>query len=646
MSERVDLSEFIGPFIAEADELIAAANAHLLELDAAGDEAKPKVVRDLFRALHTIKGLAAMVGVEPIVEIAHALETLLRTADRGGGQLGRGAIDVSLQGVKAIAERVRSVADEKPVAPAPKRLIEAIEATEATSETVVAAPVVDTAWDARLSPSERLQLSQALRGATGAYTVTFVPSEALSSAGTTIATVRAKLAAVGEIVKVAPRTLVENGAQVGLAFDILVISAAPPAELAALAHSEGVVAIAKPAEVAPEPVAALAEESGAPIGKPVIRVDLARLDDLQDNLSVLIVSRFRLARQVAAMAARGDDTRALREIVDLQARQLRDLRTALLAVRMVRVAEVLEPLQLLVRSLARSSHKEVRLEVDARDAELDKTVADRLLPALIHLVRNAVDHALEPDRVALGKPPVGTIRVTCHQVAGNQLELVVEDDGRGIDRAKIAARARRTIASDAELLDALCAPGFSTRDVASQTSGRGLGMDIVKRIAVQDLGGELSLTTEVGKGTAFRLRVPLSIAIIDVFSFECGPQAFVVPVAAIDEIFELDEAGTTTPGGRVQLVERRGAAVPLLSLGAVLAIDAGTHARKALLTRRNGEPIAFAVDRMLGRHEVVVRPVDDPLVRWPGIAGATDLGDGKPTLVLDLGELALAGGSS
>jgi two-component system chemotaxis sensor kinase CheA len=647
VSDRVDLSEFVGAFVAEADELITASNGYLLELDGAGGTGKPKVVRDLFRALHTIKGLAAMIGVEPIVEIAHGLETLLRTADRGGGQLGRGAIEVSLQGVKAIGERVRSVADGKAVAPAPKALLDAIGSTEASSEDVVVAPTVDTIWDARLSTSERQQLAEALRSGRPTFTLTFVPSETLASRGITIAPVRARLAQLGEIVKVAPRTLLDaSGAQAGLAFDVLLISSASTAELAEATASriEDVVPLRMDVAVgADQPIAPAEEEPAkATMGKAVVRVDLARLDELQDQLSLMIVSRFRLAREIAALAARGVDTRALREIAELQQRQLRDLRKALLAARMVRVAEVLEPLSLLVRSLARSSHKEVRLEIDARDAELDKTVADRLLPAMIHLVRNSVDHALEPDREALGKPAAGTIRVTCAQVAGNQLELIVEDDGRGIDRAKIAARARRPIANEIELLDALCAPGFSTRDTASQTSGRGLGMDIVKRIAVADLGGELTLTTEVGRGTRFKLRVPLSIAIIDVFSFECGPQAFVVPVAAIDEIFELEEAGTTTPGGRVQLVERRGVAVPLLSLGVVLAIDAGTHARKALLTRRNGEPVAFAVDRMLGRHEVVVRPVDDPLVHWPGIAGATDLGDGKPTLVLDLAELAIA----
>jgi len=413
-------------------------------------------------------------------------------------------------------------------------------------------------------------------------------------------------------------------------------------------------------EVSPPPPAVATEppprehvgddgDDAAPIGRAVVRVELGRLDELQDQLSLLIVSRFRLEREIAAHAERGHDVRGLRQVSDLQGRQLRDLRRAILRARMVRVAEVLEPLSLLIRSLSRSADKSVRLEVDARDSELDKAVADRLLPAMVHLVRNAVDHAIEPvaERAARGKPTTGMIRVACTEIAGNHLELVVQDDGRGIDRAAIARRADRTISDDATLLDVLCGAGFSTRDVATRTSGRGLGMDIVRRIAVADLGGELRIASELGVGTTFTLRVPLTIAIVEVFSFECGRQPFVVPVASIEEIFELGDAGVTPPNARgsrshVVLIERRGRVIPVFSLGVELALDDGAAARKALVIRRNGEPIAFSIDRMLGRQEVVVRTVDDPLVHAPGIAGATDLGDGRPTLVLDLGELGLA----
>jgi two-component system chemotaxis sensor kinase CheA len=629
---------------------VALATASLVDIESANasGESRPKSVRELFRALHTIKGLASMIGVEPIVEIAHALETLVRAADKSGGRLRQGAVDVSIQGVRAIGERVRAVAEQRQAAPVPAGLIETIATTDAASETPSAPPPLAAAWDSRLSLGERQHLYQGLRSGIRAYALTFHPSEAKVAQGITIATVRAQLSGLGDVIKVAPRTVTEPLR--GVVFDVLFLGNAEPARIAAAASvaESSLEVIALSAELGSEQPIELPEETSAviPLGRSIVRVELARLDDLQEQLSLLIVSRFRLDREILALAARGMDVRTLRELAALQTRHLRDLRRAILRARLIPIAEVLEPLTLLVRSLVKPGYKEVRLSLDTRDAELDKAVADRLLPAIVHLVRNAVDHAIEPidERRAKSKSPVGTLRVVCAKTSGNRLELSVIDDGRGIDREAVARRANRPIPDDDALIDVLATPGFSTRDVATSTSGRGLGMDIVRRIIVDKLGGELHVHSELGVGTTFRMLVPVTIAIIDVFSFSCGDQSFVVPVAAVEEIFELapeQRIGPPSPGGGVSisLVERRGHAISLVSLGVVLAIDAGTHASKAMVIRRNGEPIAFAVDRMLGRQEVVVRPIPDPLARAPGIAGATDLGDGRPTLVLDLVEL-------
>jgi len=651
VTERVDLQEFVGGFVAEAEELVAAASASLKEIEAANaaGTTRPKSVRDLFRALHTIKGLAGMIGVEPIVELAHAMETLVRAAERAGGTLRAGAVEVSVQAVQAISERVRAIAEQRTPQPAPESLLAALAATDASSEQPSAPPPIAKNWDARLSQGERQQLFVALRAGTPGWSLTFYPTEEKSARGISIATVRTRLAEVGELIKVVPRTLKGDDGKMRVAFDILLTG---PTTAEALA--EVVAATAAEVEsiaLAPEPAPAPSDEPDSdvtPMGRATVRVELARLDDLQEQLSLLIVSRYRFEREIARLHEVGQDVRRLREIADVQARQLRDLRRAILRARMVRVTEVLEPLSLLIRSLARPGLKELRLELDAAGAEVDKAVADRLLPAIIHLVRNAVDHAIEPleERRRADKAPAGTIRVTCREVGGSQLELAISDDGRGIDRAAVARKAGKPIENDEDLLDVLTAPGFSTRDVVTQTSGRGVGMDIVRRIAVADLGGELTVHSELGAGTTFRLRVPVTIAIIDVFSFQCGPQAFVVPVAAVEEIFELSKSSEVLPptrghGGEitVSLLARGDRPLPVVSLGALLRIDDGRRAEKAMVVRRNGELLAFTVDRMIGRQEVVVRPLEDPLVHVAGIAGATDLGDGRPTLVLDLAEL-------
>jgi two-component system chemotaxis sensor kinase CheA len=186
-------------------------------------------------------------------------------------------------------------------------------------------------------------------------------------------------------------------------------------------------------------------------------------------------------------------------------------------------------------------------------------------------------------------------------------------------------------------------------DRPTTTSGRGMGVDIVKKVTVDELGGDLALETRVGVGTQFTLRLPLSITIQDAFSFRCGQQIFAVPVAMVDEVIELDPArfvSTAAFGARqrdvISLVERRGAPLPIIDLDRLFALErVGAPLRQALVVRRNNEPIGFEVDQVLGQQEVVVRPVDDPLVRVPGVVGATDLGDGRPTLVLDL--VALSG---
>ena len=651
MAETVDLREFVGGFIAESEQIVASATAGLLEIDQANarGELRAKTVRDLFRALHTLKGLAGMMGIHPIVELSHAFENVVRAGDQAGGRLTARAVELGLMTIRAIAERVRAVADNKPVASAPEALIDELARVDSGGGASAPSTGIATAWDRRLSASERQQVAVAVEAGRKLYTLTFMPSEQSAAKGLSIATVRPAVAKLGEIVKVAPRAMPQGeDAPAGLLFDLLVISDADVAQLAeAVASTPDRVEPLVIAQAQQLPVLPAADEEVAPIGRSFVRVELARLDDLQEQLSALVVSRFRLDRHIAKLAESGADVRALREIADVQGRQLRDLRRGILRARMVRVAEVLEPLSMLVRSLVKPGVKEVKLDIDVYDSELDKAVADRLLPALIHLVRNAIDHAIEPivEREHAGKPRTGKIRISCFEGAGNQLELSVSDDGRGIDRAAISRRSGKQLDDDVALLDLLTTPGFSTRTTANETSGRGLGMDIVKRVTVRDLGGELTMITDVGAGTTFTLKVPLTIAIIDVFSFECAKQAFVVPVATIEEIFELAECKRFEgPSDRdrlpITLCERRGRPVPVVELGTLLRLDRkATSSTKALVVRRNGEPIGFAVDRMLGRHEVVVRPIEDMLGRAPGVAGATDLGDGRPTLLLDLVEL-------
>ena len=722
-----DPREFVAGFIAEAEEHLAAASTNLLSMERSEvtGQAAPRQTRELFRSFHTIKGLAAMVGVEPIVEIAHAMETVLREADRAAGRLPAGSVELLLQGVRAVEVRVTALARGERVPPAPPVLLEALNDVRAEESSKPAEPSalsLGPELGGRLSAAETEQLTQGLRAGRRGLVIHFAPTPERARGGINITSVRERLGAIAEIVKVVPRALpVGPEAPGGLSFALIVLTSAAEDAVDAISGSSprepirltdpetdpgsaagpGVVEDARADPQQPESEDALeALEAADPNGgspgdgpgrgdaqlRGHVRVPVERLDDALERLSALVVTQFRLTRATAELRARGAEVRGLELVVAESARQLRDLRGAIMRARMVSVAQVLERVPLLVRGLGRATGKSVRVELRPGQAELDKAVAERVFPAVVHLVRNAVDHGLEPpeERQAAGKSATGLIRVSCQGSSGNQMELTVADDGRGIDAEAVAARAGEPIPRTAEALLAMLArPGLSTKTEVTTTSGRGMGMDVVKRITVDELGGDLTVETNRGAGTTFTLRIPLSISIVEAFSFSCAGQTFVVPVAMVDEIREIDVArvvrgpdrrrsprgpdrrrgwwgdaasGPEGPGAVASsgaarsaagMMMRRGEAVPILPLYEVFGLTAeaplpasGSGLPKAIVVRRNGHPFAFTVDRMLGRQEIVVRPIEDALVRVEGVAGTTDLGDGRPTLVLDLGALA------
>ncbi|HLU68800.1 MAG TPA: chemotaxis protein CheW [Kofleriaceae bacterium] len=652
----VDLKTFITGYLAEVEEHLRMAERNLLEaerVEAAGGSSA-RQVRALFRSMHTIKGLSAMVGVEPVVDLAHEMEAALRVADRSGTPLG-GAVDLLVRGLRAVEARVRALASGEAVPPAPADLIDALAALGLDR---LGAEVGDLGLPedvrSRLGPGETQELAHGLARGRRAVRVDFVPSPSRAASGLNITAVRERLGRLGDLVKVIPMSVPRSPeAPVGLSFAVLMLTGAADAEIA---EAAGMPLDAVSSLVGAQPAAAPAalpppaeDEEEVELRGEVVRVPVARLDDVLDRLSVLVVSRSRIARAVAELASRGVDVGALSHVVQESTRHLRDLRAAIMRARMVSLAELLERVPLIVRGLSRTVGKEIKLDLDAGRAELDKAVGERLFPAVVHLVRNAVDHAIEPadERERAGKPRAGHIRVACHERGQSQLELQVIDDGRGIDQAALARRAGRDEPRDPEeLLALLTEVGLSTRDQATTTSGRGVGMDIVKRVAVDQLGGELMVATERGRGTAFTIRVPLSLTIVDAFCFHSGERTYVVPMSMVDEIVELEPDRVHRPpalaGALVGLLDRRGEAIPVVDLEAWFARrPAGGGGRKAILVRRRGRPLAFTVDRMLGKQEVVVRPLEDPLVRVPGVSGTTDLGDGRPTLVLDF--LALGG---
>ena len=650
MSDELDLSEFVTGFVAEAEEHLRTCRAALLTLDRAHEEGgvRPGAVRELYRSLHTLKGLSAMLEVEPLVELAHQMESVLREAESVGGLLSSEAVGVLVAALGAAEQRVREVARGEPVTAAPAAILRALGELRPTPVEAAVPGVrlrLPAALAEKLTASERAQLLEGARTGRRVLRLTFVPSSKRAREGRSITSVREGASKLGELVRVLPVSVERSEeAPGGLAFVLLLLTDAEDGELAS-ASGVDVSAIEPlvegPVAEEPEP-----ELEAVAAGGGIVRVRVERLERTLAQLGAIIVSRHRVARAIEALDATGADVRELRYAMDEHGRQVGELRESILELRMVRVAEVLEPLPLMVRGLRATTGKPVHLVLDVARAELDKAVAEAIFPAIVQLVRNAVDHGIEPpeQRRRLGKPEAGRVTICAVDLGTGMLELTVRDDGAGVDRETVARRAGVAVPEDDDaLLAILVRPGLSARSAADHTSGRGMGLDIVHR-RVQRLGGELGLVTRPGEGTTFVLHVPLTVTIVEGLSFTCGEQAFVAPLATIEEVLDLAETSLQVApdprgSGAACVFRHHGEVISYLPLCDVFGL-ASAERDRAVLVRRGGRCVAFGVDRISGLSEVVVRPLEDPLVRVPGIAGSTDLGDGRATLVVDLPALA------
>ncbi len=356
----------------------------------------------------------------------------------------------------------------------------------------------------------------------------------------------------------------------------------------------------------------------------------------------LVISRFRLNELLGGSSHTANTWSALQEINASMERQIRDLRESVMRIRMVSIGQVFEKMRFVARGLERELKKRVEVRIEGNDTEIDKHVVERVADPLLHLVRNAISHGLESpqDRAAAGKEEIGVVRLSA-RTAGDTVVLEVADDGRGIDAEKIGARARRlgwisdTETLDAKrLLDIIVAPGFTTRDEADLASGRGVGMAAVQEV-VNELGGSISLSTEAGKGALFTLRLPTTLLIADSLMVTVCEQRFAVPQTAVREVLAVDSSSVKVLENN-EVVPFRRSVLPIVRLDRLFGLGRREQKRLHVLVIENGGNLTgLAVDRINGQREIVVRTVTDPLVRVPGVVGATELGDGRPVLIVD-----------
>jgi two-component system chemotaxis sensor kinase CheA len=363
----------------------------------------------------------------------------------------------------------------------------------------------------------------------------------------------------------------------------------------------------------------------------------------------MVVTRSRLEDTLRRVEAHVpfQEWRALQDHSGRLERSLRDLREGVMRVRLVPVGEIFRRMPFVVRDLARDNHKRVNLELTGQSTEIDKFLVERMMDPVLHLVRNAISHGIEtPEaRVAAGKSAEGTIRLGAAS-AGEPVIIEIADDGSGIDVASVTRRAAVmglvTPEGDLDsraLLDIICSSGFSTRAEADRASGRGVGMAVV-RDTVEGLGGLLTVESRPGRGTTFRMTLPLTLAITDAIIAHVGDHIFAVPQNAIREVIEVD-ATLLHAFEHNELMPYRGGTLPMVRLSEMFSIPAAKRPRHhAIVVGTGPAAIGLIVDRIAGQREVVVKTITDPLIRVDGVSGATELGDGRVVLILDAAALS------
>jgi two-component system chemotaxis sensor kinase CheA len=394
---------------------------------------------------------------------------------------------------------------------------------------------------------------------------------------------------------------------------------------------------------------AVSRTSAKPAGESV-RVPAERLDELMDRVGELVIVQSRLSQLASGHGSAVGNELALRSISEEIERLAGELRDTMMVLRMVPVASLFSRFRRLVHDLARETGKTIELSTEGETTEVDKTMIERLADPMVHLIRNACDHGLETpeDRLAAGKPAAGQVRLSAHQ-AGGEVLITIRDDGRGIDRVRVRAKAEAQgliqpgqPISDHDLLQMIFHPGFSTAAQVTNLSGRGVGMDVVKR-TIESLRGTIDITSAPGEGSTVVLRIPLTLAIIDGLLVRVGEGRYVIPLGAVEECLELSLEEDLRSRGR-SFITLRDRLVPFLRLREIF--DTGTRPdphQKIVVIATGTERVGLVVDQIIGSHQTVIKSMS-PLHRDVAtFAGATILGDGGVALILDVAQLVMLG---
>lgn len=655
-------TEILADFLLEAGELVAALGDQLLALEAAPDA--PDLLAAVFRAFHTVKGGAGFLSVEPMVALCHRGEDLLNEARSGRVRLTPEHIDALLQALDHLQQMMRAMQEGTTPVPAPQALLERLSSKAAApaqappaAATPVAPPTVPapTPAPAAFADAVDQEFDALLAAVASEAPGTSVQADEPIDDSEFEALLDELYGSKGAPGKVADsdagsasEPMTDDDFEALL--DSLHGSGAPPRAVVPAASVP--VPVAAPASTAltaaPAPNRPAAAGTGmarpATPAEATIRVDTVRLDALVNLIGELVLVRNRLV----SLTATSVDEAMERAVAELH-RVADDLQLAVMRTRMLPVGKLFSRFPRIVRDLARQLGKQIDLVLEGEDTDLDRNLVDALADPMVHLVRNAVDHGIElPEaRERVGKPGTGTVRLIAAQ-EGERIIIRVRDDGRGMDAEVLRIKAvekgllvpdQAARLSEAECYDLIFLAGFSTRSEVSDISGRGVGMDVVKT-RVGELGGTLVVDSRLGHGSEIRVSLPLTLATLRALMVRVCGRVFAIPMINVVEVFEFDRAAATRVDDR-EVIAHRQRALPLRFLAPWIDPQAEADMRSGhvVVVHVGHRQVGCVVDEVLGREEMVVKPLGHLLRGVAGVTGATITGDGKVALVLDVAQL-------
>lgn len=642
MGDTFDVSHYLGVFIEEAKEHIESLEENLVKLEK--EPYNQDLIQAIFRSFHTIKGSSGSMGFQQMTELAHLLENLLDRVRRGEVSVSSSLIDLLLQGVDFS-----------------KRMLEEI--TKKGQE---------PDWNME----EIFSALQDFRGEkekddSGEYWLTVKLASDCSMKGVRAYLVISRLQDSGiEVVNTVPSLSDLEGENFGQSFDILVRTALPPEEVAKIVGSVAEIERVEVKEGEEEEKNRIEEKEEKntipPTGeqkittnlKKTVRVDVERLDSLLNLVGELVIDRTRL-EDIIQRLKDYQELVQFREILSDTTthigRVTNDLQMEIMKARMLPLAEVFNRFPRLIRDLARQSGKEIDFIIEGEETELDRSLLEEITDPLIHLLRNAVDHGIESreERINKGKPPQGEIVLRAYQEE-NSVVIVVEDDGRGLDVEKIKDKVvgmglvtpeEVSKMSEREIVDFIFYPGFSTSDEVTEVSGRGVGMDVVKR-NIERVNGQVRVESQLGVGTTFYLRLPLTLAIIRALLVKVGESIYSIPLSDVVEIEKVEKKDTYWVN-RVLTTLFRGKTLPLLWLEALLdsrkynfiSEDEIPEVLYTVVVSASSSLAGLVVDEVLGEQEIVIKSLGSYMRDVRGLGGATILGDGGISLIIDVASL-------